>query len=158
MASLPVPLDGRITSQAILIGPLTGGEVQEIVSPGNAALGNTYQVTLLTLAAFYAAFPALNTEIVTAGSVYNVQTTDTRILIDKTLGSPTSVVFPLSNSMIYQQPVLIKDIKGDAFTDNITITFSGGQLIDGLPQIVINNNYGWAWINPIPGGNGWYQS
>jgi hypothetical protein len=158
MAGLKVPLDGRITSQAILTGPLTGGEVQEIVSPGNATLGNTYQVTLLTQAAFFAAFPALNTEIVTAGSTYNVLTTDTRILVDKTLGSPTSIVFPLSGSMLYQQPVLIKDIKGDVFTNNITITFSGGQKCDNQPSIVLSNNYDWVTINPIPGGSGWYKT
>jgi hypothetical protein len=158
MAPPPVPQDGRMTSFQALPFPLNGGELMWIGSPGNAAEGNLYNVTTDVLAAFFSAFPALNTEIVTAGSTYNVQTTDTRILVDKTLGSPTSIIFPLSNTMQFQQPVLIKDIKGDAFTNNITISFSGGQKCDNQTTIPINNNYGWTWINPIPGGSGWYQS
>ena len=54
--------------------------------------------------------------------------------------------------------VLIKDLKGDAFTKNITISFSGGELCDGSPSVVITDDYGWTRINPIPGGVGYYQS
>lgn len=157
MAPLFIPLDGRMISQNLFTGPFTGAEATWLTAPGTPE-GDTYYVLMATMAAFFSAFPALNASIVTSGSSYSVKTTDTRVLIDKTIGSATSVVFPLVNLMQYQQPVLIKDIKGDAATNNITISFSGGQLIDGLSQIVINNNYGWAWINPIPGGSGWYQS
>ena len=48
-----IPLDGRITSLQVLPIALTGGEVLEIVSPGNAATGNNYQVMLSVLAAFF---------------------------------------------------------------------------------------------------------
>ena len=48
-----VPLDGRITSLQSLPLALTGGEVLEIVSPGNATSGNNYQVLLSVLAAFF---------------------------------------------------------------------------------------------------------
>jgi hypothetical protein len=163
MAGLFVPLDGRICSQNPLSGPLFGGEAMEIVSSGVAAAatnanGNTYQITLLTLAAWFSAFPSLNTEIVTAGSVYDILPTDTKILVNKTLSSATSVVFPLVNTMTYDQPVLVKDVKGDAATNPITITFTGGQLCDGLSSITINVAYGWVTINPVPGGNGWYMT
>lgn len=155
-----IPLDGRITSQNVLGGPLNGSEVMEIVSPGTAAQGVTYQINTQVLAAFFAAYPALNTELLTAGatlvSPYPVATTDTRILFDKTLGSASYAVLPLSSSMAYPLGVLFKDIKGDAATNNITISFSGGQLCDGLSTVVINNAYGWVTINPIPGGSGWY--
>lgn len=129
-----------------------------IVSPGNAAQGVSYQITTDTLAAFFGAFPALNTSIVTSGATYNVKTTDTRVLVDKTLGSATSIVFPSVSTMQYPYGVLIKDLKGDAVTNPITITFSGGQLCDGLSSIVINNAYGWTTINPVPNGTAWYQS
>lgn len=154
------PADGQITSLPVLNLPLTGGEVQEIVSPGNAALGNSYQVPIANLAAFYAAFPSLNSEIITAGatliSPYNVETTDTKILFNKTIGSASYAVLPLSGSMAYPFPVLFKDLKGDAVTNPITISFSGSQLCEGQPDLVINVAYGWYLVNPILGGSGWY--
>ena len=156
-----VPADGMITSLQVLPIPLNGGEVQEIVSPGNSAEGNSYQVTTATLAAFYAAFPFLNTEIITAGatfaSPYLVETTDTNILFNKTIGSASYATLPSSGSMAYPFPVLFKDIKGDAYTNNITINFTGGQECDGQTSVVINGAYGWARIAPIPSGSGWYQ-
>ena len=38
----------------------------------------------------------------------------------------------------------------------ITITFTGGQLCDGLSSIVISDAYGWVKIFPVPGGSAWY--
>jgi hypothetical protein len=161
MPALFTPTDGRLTSQNILAGPLNGGEVMEIVSPGNAAAGNTYQVTTSVLAAFFAAFPFLNTEFITSGatigSPYLVQTTDTVILFNKILGSASYTTLPLASSMAYPLPILFKDLKGDAATHNITIQFTGGQLCDGLSTISILNAYGWTRIAPIIGGTGWYQ-
>jgi hypothetical protein len=159
---LTVPLDGRITSQNVLGAPLNSSAVMEIVSPGNAAQGNTYQVTLLVLAAFFSAFPSLNTEVILAGatsiSPYDVQATDTRILFKKTLGSASFALCPLAASMLYGQPVLFKDALGDAFTNNITINFTNSEQCDGQSSLVIDNAYGWIEITPLPGGGGWYQS
>lgn len=129
-----------------------------IVSPGTEALGNSYQVTTEVLAAFFGAFPALNTEIVTAGTTYNVSTTDTRILVNKTLPSATSVVFPPAMSMQYPYGVMIKDLKGDADVNPITITFSGGELCDGLSTITLSTSYEWVTINPVPGSGAWYMT
>ena len=161
MPSLQIPLDGRITSQNILSGPLTGGEVMEIVSPGNASQGNTYQVTTATQGAFYTSFPALNSEIITAGatnaSPYMVETTDTRILFNKTIGSQSFAVMPLAASMLYPSGVFFKDLKGDAETNPINVTFTGGQLCDGLTVISIVDAYGWFTIFPVPGGTAWYM-
>lgn len=151
-----IPADGRMTSFSTLGGPLTGAELHWIVSPGNAAQGVLYNITLTTEAAFFGAFPFLNTEIIKAGATYNVLTTDTRILVNKTLGSPTSIVFPLAGSMQYPYGVLVKDLKGDAPTNGITISFTGGELCDGLSTIPINTVYGWYTINPVPGGGAWY--
>ena len=162
MVVITIPLDGRITSQNVLDLALAGDEVLEIVSPGNAALGNTYQVTTAVLAAFFAAYPFLNTEIITAGatsiSPFLVETTDTRILFNKLLASASFAVMPLSESMAYPFGVLFKDIKGDADTNPINITFTGGQLCDGLSTVQIANAYGWVTINPVPGGAGWFMT
>ena len=160
MATLYTPTDGRLTSQNSLSGPLTGGEVMWIVSPGNAAAGNTYQVSTGLLAEFFAAVPFLNTEIIlsvaSAASPYMVEGDDATILFNKFAGAPSYAVLPLASSIIYQQPVLFKDIKGDAFTNNITITFSNGELCDGQSTILITENYGWAQITPVPDGSAWY--
>ncbi len=156
--SSATPTDGQITSLSVL-NSLLGNEVQEIVSPGNAANGNSYQVSVVTLAAWFSAFPFLNTETITAGatlaSPYDVETTDTRILFNKTIGSASYALLPLSSSMVYPFPILFKDLKGDAATNNITLSFSGGQLCDGLSSIVLSNAYDWAYI--APGSSGWYQ-
>ena len=157
-----IPLDGRITSLQVLNLPLVGTEVMEIVSPGTAAAGNNYQVPTEALAAFFAAFPILNREYIIAGatlaSPYAVATTDTQILFNKTLASATYATMPLASTMAYPFGVLFKDIKGDAATNNITITFTGGQLCDGQSSVVIADNYGWVTINPVPGGSGWFMT
>lgn len=152
------PIDGRLTSQSILTGTLTGSEVMYIVSPGNAALGVSYQITTQTLASFFAAFPELNTTIIKSGASYNALTTDTRILVQKTIGSATSIVLPMSTTMQYPFGVFIKDLKGDAESNPITVSFTGTETCDGLSTLIINNNYGWVTVNPIPGESGWYQS
>lgn len=151
------PRDGRLTSQNLLTGTLNGLEVMYIVSPGNEQFGLSYQVTIDTLASFFAAFPESNTEIVMSGASYAVLPTDTRILVNKTLGSPTTIVFPSANSMLYGGDILVKDIKGDADTNNITLNF-GTSNCDGLSTIPIVNAYGWVKVTPIPGSSNWYMS
>lgn len=154
------PPDGRLTSFSVLTGALGGQELMYIVSPGNVALGVSYGITTDTLGAFFGAFPSLNTEIVTAGATYNVLPTDTRVLVNKTLASATTIVFPAALSMQYPNGILVKDLKGDAGTNPITINFTGGELCDGLGsgQIIISNPYGWVTINPVPGASAWYMS
>lgn len=126
----------------------------EIVSPGNPAQAVNYSITLLQLSNLVIS-GSYQPTFVTSGSTYNSIATDTRILINKTIGSATSVVLlPSSN---YLLPVLVKDLKGDATTNPITVTFSAGQTIDGITQIVINNPYGYFWFNPLAAG-GWYDA
>lgn len=161
MASF-TPLDGRLPSFQTLNLPLTGGEMMYIVSPGNNALGNSYNVLTSTLAAFFAAFPALNRSVITSGatsgSPYLVQPTDTQVFFDKGIGSASYATLPLAASMNYPFGVLFKDWKGDAATNSISINFSGGQTCDGQTQVTIQNAYGWVWLAPGPevvGATGW---
>lgn len=162
MCALFIPLDGRLTSQNPLPSSyrLVGGEAMYMVAPGSATLGNSYQVTTAVLGNFFYSWPSLNTNTITAGatsvSPYLVEATDTRILFRKTISSPSYAVFPLAVTMSYPGGVLIKDLKGDAATNNITITFSNGEECDGLSTVVVDINYGWFTLNPIVGGGGWY--
>lgn len=163
MAALAIPLDGRICSQNVLSGPLTGGEAMEIVSsntsaPATNANGNTFQVTPAVLGAFFAGFGGLNREVITAGGTFTVATNDTMIFVNKTIGGPITITMPLSSAMVYPGPVLIKDWKGDASTNNIAIGFSGGETCDGQASVVIKNDFGWVWMIPGPnvtGASGW---
>lgn len=156
--TISTPADGRITSLATLT-LLDGTEVFYVVSPGNAQLGNSYQVTVTTLAAYLVTIlPAPSIVQVTSGSSYNVVADAGRVLVNKTIGSATSIVLPLAASMTFQTGVLVKDLKGDAVSNNITITFTGGELCDGQSSIVLSNAYAWTTVNPKPGGGGWYQT
>lgn len=151
MPALAIPLDGRLTSQNILTGPLTGGEVMPIVSPGNATQGNSYQVTTLILAQFISTFIALTPTTITSGSTYNSVATDTRILVN--LGVAGALGITMLPSSNYLQPILIKDIAGNVSSGSITtISFSSGQTADGLSTIQLQNAYAGIWLNPLASG------
>jgi hypothetical protein len=153
-----VPLDGQLTSLQRFLISLAGTEVMEMVTPNNASSGNNYQITTAALAAYFSVFPFVSTSQIPQGATYNMKTTDTRILVIVGTVAVTPIVVPLAASMLAPYPVLIKDLVGNAGADNVQITFSGGELCDGLSEILIDNNYGWVTINPKPAGGGWYQS
>ena len=114
--------------------------------------GGTDRRTTIAAIAGLPASLVLQTTVVQSGSTYNALPTDTLIIIEKTVGSPTSVLLPLSaqKSGFYY----IKDGKGDAGTNAITVTFSGGQLADGNSSVQIAINYGGVQFAPNPLG-GW---
>lgn len=130
-----------------------GTELIELVAPGNVALGINYSITTRQMTELLN--PYLNTIIVAGATLavpYTVLTTDTRVLLNKTIGSASYIQF--GNSFLQPSPVLIKDIKGDADVNPITITFFGGQLVDGLGTVTIATSYGSYWFNPLQ--SGWY--
>lgn len=155
-----VPADGRITSLQTLTGSLVGTEVMYIVSPGNAQLGSSYQITLDSLASFFGAAQFNNRVVIGNATTYNVQTTDTGILVNNTINQPISIVFPESATMVYPYGILVKCLTGNEDTYPITISFTGGELCDGLSTIPLGNPYAWTTINPLPAsvGNGWFMS
>lgn len=148
---------GQMTDLPAYPGALDLTALMEIVSPGNAALGVNYGITFAQIIALITAQVVGVPTFVISGATYNSVGSDTRILVNKTIGSATSVVLALSTA--YAQPVLVKDLKGDADTNPITVTFSGGQTLDGLApaQVVISNPYGYFWFNPLAAG-GWYDA
>lgn len=145
---------GQMTDLPAYTGGIDLTALLEIVSPGNPNQAVNYSITLALLAQLIPAVSFTPT-FVLAGSVYNSVATDTRILVNKTIGSATSIV--MLSSVLYSQPVLVKDLKRDSATNPITITFSGGQLFDGLSSITINNPAGYIWLNPLASG-GWYDA
>lgn len=99
-----------------------------------------------------------STRVVTAAGAVTVAVTDEIILLNKTVGAATNVSFPAAAAYV-GRGISIKDIKGDAGSNNITPVFDGAETCDGLAgsDYAITVNYGEAGVfRPLPGGAGWY--
>jgi hypothetical protein len=81
--------------------------------------------------------------VVTASGAVTVATTDDIVVVNKTTGAATTANLPASPATGVQ--FCIKDGKGDANTNNITITPAAGN-IDGSANDVINTAYGAACL------------
>lgn len=78
-------------------------------------------------------------QIVTSGVSIILEDTVERVIINKSSPSSTEINLPLSP--YFGQEVLVKDGKGDANTNKITVVPPSGQTIDGFPQIILSQNY-----------------
>lgn len=77
--------------------------------------------------------------VVTSGPSVTVSASDGLVVINKTTGSPTTVTLEANPAAGTQHQ--IKDGKGDAATNKITVTPASGT-IDGAASFVINQNRG----------------
>lgn len=68
-------------------------------------------------------------QYITAGATVTVASTDSLIIINKSVGSPTTVNLPAASSKVGR--VKIVDFKGDANTNNITVNRSGSDTFNG---------------------------
>jgi len=80
------------------------------------------------------------------------------ITLTKTISNPTSAAavylrLPAASAAVAYQDYVVKDGKGDAATNNITITSAGGT-IDGSTSYVISTNYG--TVHFITDGTEWF--
>jgi hypothetical protein len=108
-------------------------------------------------------FGALNSYriITTTGAVAPIST-DVVILFQKGASGSSSYTLPLSSTR-GGAPILIKDMTGDAATNNITIIPATGETIDGLSAAasaangiaLIDKDYGSRLLFPLTNG-GWY--
>lgn len=80
----------------------------------------------------------VQSRVVTASGAVTVATTDFIVVVDKTSGAATTVNLPSSppTGVVY----IIKDGKGDAAANNITVTPASGN-IDGAGTLVMNVGY-----------------
>jgi hypothetical protein len=104
-----------------------------------------------SFASIFAPATILNSVTVTAAGTYSVQTTDSVVLINKTVAAANSVQLPAANAR-GGLPVTVKDLKGDGATNNITVLPAGAETIDGLANVPINANYGAYKFWPVTGG------
>lgn len=158
MASVITP--GPISQMVLTPGPFTGTERLPIIVPTTATLATfqNFGVTLAVLAAAVSPFainpPTFITSGATTGSPYAATATDFQLLVNKSASAATGILLPNSATRALL-PVLVKDLKGDAATFQIDVTFTGGQTCDGLSTYSIIGNYAWQWFYPLASG-GWY--
>ena len=101
--------------------------------------------------------------IVTTVGAVSVLATDTVILLNKSPSGASTLNLPASSSRS-GVPIIIKDITGDANTNNDTIVPASGETIDGLSAAaaaangiaVIDVDYGSRTLYPLTSG-GWYS-
>lgn len=86
----------------------------------------------------------LPTRVVIAAGAVTVTNDDYIVALNKTAGAATVVNLMATPATGTQ--IIVKDAKGDANANNITITPAAGN-IDGAGTYVINTNYGSAWIS-----------
>lgn len=102
------------------------------------------------------ALPVLTTPTVVTVSG-NVASTDVVVETNQAgaiaLALPASAAWAGQNSK-YGLPLSIFDISGTAGANNVTINPNGAETISGLPNIVINTNFGGWRLMPKSGG-GW---
>jgi len=95
-----------------------------------------------------------NVRVVTAAGAITVSGTDDVILVNKNVGAATSVTLPINPQK--NRTVAVKDYKGDAGTNNITVTAPLSGTIDNSASNVISSNYGWRTYRAVGNGNNWY--
>lgn len=84
----------------------------------------------------------------TSGDV-NVAASDGVIVLNKASGAATAVNLPLAASKI--GPVLVTDLKLDAGTNNITITPTAPETIQGQATYTLASNGASLFLRPVPG-------
>lgn len=78
------------------------------------------------------------TRIITTSGNVTATSSDRIILLNKTSGAATQVTLPSSPTA--GTVITIKDMKGDAATNNITVVPASGT-IDGVSSVVMSTNY-----------------
>ena len=94
--------------------------------------------------------------VVTAAGAVTVSATEAGVALNKTVGAATVVNLPLSE-LRNGLPITVKDLKGDASTNAITLTATGGELIDGSATLAIVNDRGYVQIFPLVDETGYYS-
>lgn len=148
---------GQMTDLPAFTGTLNGQEMMEIVAaPLNASLaaeGVNYSITTQLLASlinYLITTPVIiaQGEHATIGTPYIVQPADSRIYIDKPVAEATYLLMPDASTMFVEP--LVRDIAGTAGSGvGITVSFTGGQLADGLATIPIETPYGGYFFRPV---------
>jgi hypothetical protein len=132
-------------SGTVTLANLVTGGVAPLASPtltgtpvAPTAAANTNTTQLATTAFVMQQTILENLSVFTTTGNYTVAATDCIVIINKATGAATGVTLPSSPAT--GRTVTIKDGKGDAATNNITITPAAGT-IDGAATLVLDQPY-----------------
>ncbi len=83
----------------------------------------------------------------------------TAVVVQTNQSSPLAITVPDSEAWHvinggYGIPLTIFDKSGNASTNNVTITFTGGQTASGVASLTISSDYG-GWALERKEGGGW---
>jgi len=131
-----------IDGSTIQGSPATLDDIGNIVTPGGGTFGGvlTLQNQLV-----------LNSRIITTSGPAAVTSSDLVVLLSKAASEATAVTLPSSQTL--GRMIVIKDLKGDASTNNVTIVTSGGETVDGLVGFSMTQNF--QSITLMYNGSGW---
>lgn len=97
------------------------------------------------------AIPAALVQDVTAPGPANILVGAGIVRVNQVVGAPITLIMPPSAAKV--GGVLVSDWKGDAGTNNILISLSGGDVLPGgLPNWTIASDTGSLFFRPVPGG------
>lgn len=94
-----------------------------------------------------------NDVIVTSSTAYTLKRDD--VMLNSNQSAPVIHTLPLANLYHENRIYTIKDVTGNAFTNNITIQRQGSDTIDGNTTYIINTNYGSAMF--YSDGTNWHK-
>jgi hypothetical protein len=147
-----------ITPSYLTLAPNVGVTPTQVLALQDSITGAFSQVGVATLVS-----SALSPfRIITTPGAANVLPTDIVLLFQKTTSGPSTVNLPSAASR-QGAPVSIKDLTGDANTNNITIVPFGTETIDGFSAAasaangvaVISVDFGYRAFYPLTSG-AWY--
>lgn len=147
-----------ITPNYLALAPNIGVLPTQVLALQDSITGAFSQVGA---SVFVASALSASRTITTVG-VQNVLPTDVVLLFEKTTSGASTVNLPTSATR-QGAPVIIKDLTGDANTNNITLVPSGTETIDGFSAAaaaangvaLLSIDFGAIQLNPLPSG-GWY--
>lgn len=124
-------------------GDFTATNVQDAIDEAGASSGGG----LTPLVTPYIVPPASATIPTTAVQVQTNQSSPLSLTV------PDSEAWHTANGG-YGVPLSIFDISGNASTNNVTISFTGGQSASGQTTLTISSDYG-GWLLERKDGGGW---
>lgn len=144
---------------------LDGSELFEIVSgfPSATTAANAvnYSITSAQLAGLLSVLlskPVYLTQgqFTNPAAPYVVPINVGRVYVNKATPEATYVQFAAANTYIVEP--LVSDVGGtvDNAGHGITVTFSGGQLVDGLSTVPITTPYGGYFFRPLATLGSWH--
>ena len=140
-----------------LVAPASGVTGRQIIAVQDVTTGLWSYLNVLSLTAATIVY-----RIVTAPGAVTILSSDVTILLQKTTSGASTINLPNSATR-GGLPVTVKDLTGDANTNNITFAPALGETIDGLSAAaaaanglaVIDTDYGSKTLYPLQAG-GWY--